>query len=131
AGIGDLSGKRVAVQQGTTGESYATENAEGAELVSFPSDAEMYQAILASQVDAVLQDLPANVPHTADGKFTIVEEYDTDETYGLAIKKGNTALVDAVNEQLTEMRDSGQYDEFYNQYFSEDAAGDEAESTGR
>ncbi|NLG22703.1 MAG: amino acid ABC transporter substrate-binding protein, partial [Actinomycetales bacterium] len=41
AGIGDLSGKRVAVQQGTTGESYATENAEGAELVSFPSDAEM------------------------------------------------------------------------------------------
>ena len=131
AGIGDLSGKRVAVQQGTTGESYATENAEGAELVSFPSDAEMYQAILASQVDAVLQDLPANVPHTADGKFTIVEEYDTDETYGLAMKKGNTALVDAVNEQLTELRDSGQYDEFYNQYFSEDAAGDEAESTGR
>jgi len=131
AGIGDLSGKRVAVQQGTTGESYATENAEGAELVSFPSDAEMYQAILASQVDAVLQDLPANVPHTADGKFTIVEEYDTDETYGLAIKKGNTALVDAVNEQLTEMRDSGQYDEFYNQYFSEDAAGDDAEATSR
>lgn len=130
-GIGDLAGKRVAVQQGTTGESYATENAEGAELVSFPSDAEMYQAILAGQVDAVLQDLPANVPHTADGAFTIVEEYDTDETYGLAIKKGNTALVDAVNEQLAEMRESGQYDEFYDQYFSEDGAGDDAESTSR
>ena len=131
AGIGDLSGKRVAVQQGTTGESYATENAEGAELVSFPSDAEMYQAILAGQVDAILQDLPANVPHTTDEQFTIVEEYDTDETYGLAMKKGNTALVDAVNEQLTELRDSGQYDEFYNQYFSEDAAGDDAEATSR
>lgn len=131
AGIGDLSGKRVGVQQGTTGESYATENAEGAELVSFPSDAEMYQAILAGQVDALLQDLPANVPHTTDGQFTIVEEYDTEETYGLAMKKGNTALVDAVNEQLTEMRDSGAYDEAYDKYFSEDAAGDDAESTSR
>ena len=130
ASIGDLSGKRVAVQQGTTGESYATDNAEGAELVSFPSDAEMYQAILAGQVDAILQDLPANVPHTADGSFTIVEEYDTDETYGLAMKKGNDALVDAVNEQLTELRDSGDYDEFYAKYFSEDAAdSDDAEST--
>lgn len=132
AAIGDLDGKRVAVQQGTTGESYATDNAEGAELVSFPSDAEMYQAILAGQVDAILQDLPANVPHTADGDFTIVEEYDTEETYGLAMKKDNGALVEAVNAQLTELRDSGQYDEFYNQYFSEDAAdSDDAESTSR
>lgn len=132
ASIADLSGTRVAVQQGTTGESYAQENAEGAELVSFPSDAEMYQAILAGQVDAILQDLPANVPHTADGDFTIVEEYDTEETYGLAMKKDNDALVDAVNGQLTEMRDSGQYDEFYAQYFSEDSAvSDDAESTSR
>ncbi|USQ75743.1 ABC transporter substrate-binding protein [Ornithinimicrobium cryptoxanthini] len=130
ASIGDLSGKRVAVQQGTTGESYATENATDAELVSFPSDAEMFQAILAGQVDAILQDLPANVPHTADEAFTIVEEYDTEETYGLAMKKGNDALVDAVNEQLAELRDSGDYDELYAKYFSEDAAdSDDAEST--
>ena len=129
--IGDLAGKRVAVQQGTTGEAYAQENAEGAELVSFPSNAEIYQALLAGQVDAALQDLPVNVDNAARGDFTIVEEYDTEETYGLAIKKDNDALVEAVNAELTELRDSGEYDELYAQYFSEDAASDDAESTSR
>ncbi|MCK0113557.1 transporter substrate-binding domain-containing protein [Ornithinimicrobium sp. F0845] len=131
ASIGDLAGTRVAVQQGTTGEAYAQENAEGAELVAFPSNAEIYQALLAGQVDAALQDLPVNVDNAKRGDFTIVEEYDTDETYGLAIKKGNTALVDAVNEQLTELRDSGEYDELYAKYFSEDGSADDAESTSR
>ena len=68
--------------------------------MAFPSDAEMYQAIKAGQVDALLQDLPVNVEHTKDGGYEIVEKYSTDEAYGFAIKKGNTALVDDVNEQL-------------------------------
>ena len=54
----------------------------------------MYQAIKAGQVDALLQDLPVNVEHAKDGGFEIVQEYSTDEQYGLAIKKGNTALVE-------------------------------------
>ncbi|WP_109473650.1 transporter substrate-binding domain-containing protein [Ornithinimicrobium cavernae] len=129
ASIDDLDGTRVAVQQGTTGEAYAKENATGAELIAFPSNAEIFQALLAGQVDAALQDLPVNVDNAKKGDFTIVEEYDTDETYGLAMKKGNDALVEAVNGQLTELRDSGQYDEFYNTYFSADAPADDAEST--
>lgn len=129
ASIDDLDGRRVGVQQGTTGEAYATENAPGAELVSFPSDAELYQALQAGQVDALLQDLPVNVTHTVDGRYTIVEEYDTDETYGLAMKKDNTALVEAVNEQLTALRDSGEYDELYDKYFSAEAAEDAASTS--
>jgi polar amino acid transport system substrate-binding protein len=129
AAIADLEGKRVGVQQGTTGESYTNENAPGAEIVSFPSDAELFQAIQAGQIDAILQDLPANLPHTADGRFQIVEEYDTEETYGLAMKKDNTALVDAVDAQLADLRDSGRYDELYNTYFSEEAADDAAQTS--
>ena len=87
-------------------------------IVAFPSDAEMFQAIKAGQVDALLQDLPVNLDHQKAGGFEVVETYSTDEQYGLAMKKGNTALVDAVNEQLTEMRDSGAYDDIYNTYFS-------------
>lgn len=116
--IDDLAGKKVGVQQGTTGKTYTEENAPNADIVTFPSDAEMYQAIKAGQVDALLQDLPVNVEHAKAGGFEIVQEFSTDEQYGLAIKKGNTALVDDVNEQLTKMRDNGTYDEFYNKYFS-------------
>ncbi|MFK5633277.1 MULTISPECIES: transporter substrate-binding domain-containing protein [unclassified Ornithinimicrobium] len=120
ASIDDLDGKKVGVQQGTTGKAYAEENATGAELITFPSDAEMYQAMQAAQVDALLQDLPVNLEHTRDGGYTIVEEYETDEQYGFAVKKGNTALVEAVNEQLTALRDGGEYDTLYDTYFSED-----------
>jgi polar amino acid transport system substrate-binding protein len=119
ASIDDLAGKRVGVQQGTTGKAYTEENAPDAEIVSFPSDAEMYPAIKAGQVDALLQDLPVNVEHQKDGGFTIVEEYSTDESYGFGLaEEGTENLLEEVNAQLQEMRDSGKYDEIYNKYFS-------------
>jgi polar amino acid transport system substrate-binding protein len=118
ASIDDLDGVKVGVQQGTTGKAYAEENATGAELVSFPSDAEMFQAIKAGQVDALLQDLPVNINHQDAGGFSVVETYSTDESYGLAMKKGNTELVEAVDEQLAALREDGSYDEIYNTYFA-------------
>ena len=117
--IADLDGKKVGVQGNTTGESYARDNATGAEIVAFPSDAELFPAIQSGNVDAVLQDLPVNIGHTEGGDFTIAEEYKTDESYGFAMDKDNTKLVSAVNEQLTEMRENGKYQEIYDSYFTE------------
>lgn len=117
AGIDDLDGVKVGVQQGTTGKTYTEQNAAGAEIVTFPSDAEMFQAIKAGQVEALLQDLPVNLDHATDGAYKVVETYETDEQYGFAIKQGNTQLVEDVNEALSEMRDDGTYEEIYNKYF--------------
>ncbi|NYD41257.1 ABC transporter substrate-binding protein [Nocardioides panaciterrulae] len=117
--IDDLSGKKVGVQQGTTGKTYTEDNAPSdAQIVTFPSDAEMYQAIKAGQVDALLQDLPVNLNHQQAGGYQIVQTYDTNEQYGLAMKKGNTHLVDDVDKQLQKMHDDGTYDTLYNKYFS-------------
>lgn len=127
-GIGDLNGKKVGVQQATSGEKYAQENAEGAQLVALPSNAEMVQAIKAGQVDALLQDLPVNVDNAKAGGYEVVEEFDTGETYGLAAKKDNQALLDAVNAELSEMRDNGTYDEFYDKYFTVEGEGESEES---
>ncbi|MFL0459711.1 ABC transporter substrate-binding protein [Kytococcus sedentarius] len=127
-GIGDLNGKKVGVQQATSGEKYAQENAEGAQLVALPSNAEMVQAIKAGQVDALLQDLPVNVDNAKAGGYQVVEEFDTGETYGLATKKDNQALLDAVNAELSEMRDNGTYDEFYDKYFTVEGEGEGEES---
>jgi polar amino acid transport system substrate-binding protein len=119
ASIDDLSGKKVGVQQGTTGKTFAEENApDDAEIVSFPSDGEMFPAIQAGQVDALLQDLPVNIEHAKEGEFELVEEFETDEQYGFAVRKGNTELRDAVNQELETLRDDGTYEEIYNKYFS-------------
>jgi polar amino acid transport system substrate-binding protein len=120
ASIDDLSGAKVGVQQGTTGKSYTEENSpEGTDIVAFPSDGEMYSALEAGQVDALLQDLPVNVEHTKDGGYTIVETYKTDEAYGFAVAEDDhDALREAVNEQLATLRDDGTYDEIYDSYFA-------------
>lgn len=115
--IDDLDGKKVGVQKGTTGETYANENATGAQVVVYPSDGEMWPALKGGQVDALLQDLPVNVEHEKDGGYTIVEEYDTDESYGLAMKK-DSPLVERVNEALAAIKESGRYQEIYDSYFS-------------
>jgi len=118
--IEDLAGKNLGVQQGTTGEAYARDNAPEAEISSFPSDAELFPALQAGRVDAVLQDLPVNLGHTQDGAFTIAQKFETDESYGFAMAKdANDELVSAVNEQLAELRDNGKYQEIYDKYFTE------------
>ena len=120
--IEDLDGMTVGVQQGTTGQDYAEANVpDGAKVTAYPSDAELFPALQSGGVDAVLQDLPVNILHTDEGAFTIVEEYETNEQYGFAVKKeGAEALLDAVNEQLSTLREDGTYDTIYENYFSED-----------
>ncbi len=120
--IDDLAGKKVAVQKGTTGEAYTKENAPEAKITSFPSDGQMYAAIKAGQVDAILQDLPVNLDHQKDpkakGKFEVVETYSTDEEYGLAMPKANKGLIEAVNDALADLREDGDYQKIYDTYFA-------------
>ena len=120
--IADLEGKSVGVQAGTTGLSYAQQNAEGATLVEYPGNAELWAAIQAGQIDAILQDLPVNLENAqADPSYVIVEEYPTDEQYGYAMAKdASPELVEAIDSTLQELRDNGTYQEIYDSYFSVD-----------
>ena len=121
ASLEDLAGKKVGVQQGTTGESYARDNAPAdAEVMSFQTDAELFQSLQAGGVDAVLQDLPVNQDHTEDGKFTVAATFETGEVYAFAMKKsGSEELAEQVNTQLAELRENGKYQELYDKYFTE------------
>ena len=60
ASIDDLAGKTVGVQSGTTGETYANENAEGATITSFEDSDGLFAALESGTIDAILQDLPVN-----------------------------------------------------------------------
>lgn len=118
--IEDLAGKKVGVQQGTTGETYTRENAPSdAKIKAYPSDAELFPALQSRGVDAVLQDLPVNLEHTQDGKFEVVAKYKTDEQYGFAVEKeGSEALLKELDAKLAELKDNGKYQEIYDKYFS-------------
>lgn len=125
ASIDDLAGKTVGVQTGTTGMAYANENKpEGTTVTDLPSDAELWTALQAGTIDALLQDYPVNYEHarTTEG-YEIVEEYPTDEQYGFAFAKDEKPnLLAAVNEQLGAMRDDGTYQEIYDTHIVDESS---------
>ncbi|MDZ4064234.1 MAG: transporter substrate-binding domain-containing protein [Coriobacteriia bacterium] len=120
--VDDLkSGDKVGVQSGTTGEAWATENLEpkGVEIVPYDDILLAFSALQAGDVVGVINDLPISqdiVKDEARG-LEIVEEIKTDETYGFAFSKENTALRDAVNWGLAEVIASGEYDAIYELWF--------------
>ena len=116
-----LAGERIAVQSGTTGETYANENApDGAEIVSFEDSDGMFGAITSGDVRAVLQDFPVNAFRaTQDDAFIVTETFPTGEQYGFAVAKGNEPVLTFLNDGLAALREDGRFDEIFATYFGE------------
>ena len=117
--IESLDGKTIAVQSGTTGEAYAKDHAPaGATIKSFDEPAAMFLALESGQVDAVLQDLPVNADRAMKNeKVVVAATFSTGEQYGFSVAQDNTALADAINNALTDLRSAGTYDTIYEKYF--------------
>lgn len=127
ASIEDLSGMRVAVQSGSTGETYANENAEqyGYEVVSFESMGDITAALTAQNVDASIADLATwtDMVETATD-LTLVQKIDTGEAYGFAVQKDDAKLLEEVNAMLDEAFEDGTYAEIYEKWIGEPYTGD-------
>jgi len=118
--LAGTSGMKIGVQDGTTGQDYAKANAPSdTKLVVFSDDGTMWAALKSGQIAGILQDLPVNIDHqnNSNGKYTVVETYNTNEQYGLAMSLDNTTLVDAVNADLATMKSDGTYQTIYDKYF--------------
>lgn len=114
-----LKGKTIAVQTGTTGESYAKANATESKIQSFDEASAMFLALESNQVDAVLQDYLINKERAdKQGTSAVSAKFEeTPEQYGFAVEKGNSALLQILNKGIKDLRDSGEYDTIYNKYF--------------
>jgi len=114
-----LAGKTIGVQAGTTGESFANDNTpEGATIKAFDEAAALFLALASGDIDAILQDRPVNAERAAEDETMVMSAIlSTGEEYGFAVAMDNTALMDAVNDALKALRDSGEYDTIYSKYF--------------
>ena len=126
SGITSLSetvGRRIGVQEQTTGELFALENApEGTEIVSFVNPGDMFLALEAGPPDGVeglLQDIVVNGERLlTDDTVTLAEFYPTNEFYGFAVgNEGSETLLAQVNEALWALRRDGTYDQIFNDWF--------------
>jgi polar amino acid transport system substrate-binding protein len=111
--VDSLAGKKVGVQQATTGETWANDN--GLDVVQFEDLGLQVQALKTGQIDAAVNDIAVLGAYVGDG-LEVAAEFSTGEQYGLGVKKGNTALLDQVNATLDRIREDGTYDTLYTKF---------------
>lgn len=120
-----LKNKKIGVQAGTTAEYFVKGDADmefvgisGAECVGYQSGALAVLDLKNSKIDAVMIDeAPArNFAKNTSG-IKVISQKLTDEEYAIAVKKGNTAFLDSVNNALKTLKDNGKFDELYAKHF--------------
>lgn len=124
-GPADLADKTVGVQLGTTGDQYCT-NEDGeseytvAEVRRYSKGMEAVSDLMAGRIDAVVIDnFPAQkFVENNEGAIKVLDTALTEEEYAIAVPKGNTEMLDAVNSVLAEMKESGELDEIVAKYES-------------
>jgi polar amino acid transport system substrate-binding protein len=116
--IDDLSGRRLAVQEGTTAESFAASRAPDDTVIEvLAGDQYMFDALRQGRVDGVLQELTVNRVHTEGGRFMVVDEFATGEQYAFAVRRDAVPLRRALDRQLQRLRDDGTYRSLHAKYF--------------
>ena len=120
--IDDLTADmKVGGQIGTTGAELALELDESGKI----SEAKIYNgldvAVMDLQngtIDALINDLPVTKAYmeAKPGTVEIVGDVLNAESYGFAVKKGNTELLDKINAGMQNLIDDGTFDEIYSKW---------------
>lgn len=103
--MGQLKGKKVIVNKGTTAETYLTQNYPDIELLKFDQNTEAFNALKDGRGDALSHDntlLFAWVRETPG--FTVgINSMGNIDTIAPAVQKGNTELRDWINNELAQL----------------------------
>lgn len=116
AGPDDLEGKKIGVQQGTTGDIYASDDYGDENVERYNKGFEAVQALQQGKIDAVIiDDQPAQTFVDENEGLKILETEYVEEEYALCFKKGS-ALVEKVNDAIAELKADGTFDKIIDKY---------------
>ncbi len=103
----DLEGKKLIVVKGTTAESYFSENYPELELVKFDEYQEAYDALLDGRGDAFSTDNTEVLAWALQNEgFKVgIESIGNTDTIAAAVQKGNTELLDYINDEIKSLAD--------------------------
>jgi polar amino acid transport system substrate-binding protein len=121
--LASLKDRKVGAQLATTGAAMAEEalGKDNPDLHLLDKCNAVFTELILGQLDAVIVDLPVAetyvklLPGLAIGSKPMSEEQ-----YGIAVKKGDKALLDKINAGLAAIRKSGEYDAITKRWFSGD-----------
>ena len=117
-GKDDLEGKRIGVQEGTTGDLEASEITD--KISRFKKGIDAVMDLKNGKIDAVIIDAnPAKVFVDKNDDLMILDEQFMEEDYAIAVDKGNKELLDVINKVISDLKKSGKFDELVEQYINQ------------
>ncbi len=137
--VGTLKGKKIGVYRGTVGDTFATQfwGDKGVEVVRYAKMEEVYIDLKVGRLDGSLSDYwetYGSFLTTPDGKGyryvgglmygkTADEKSVIGEGIGIAVRKKDQDLKEALNRALAAIRANGNYDQIRKKYFTVDIYG--------
>ena len=108
ATVDDLAGHMIGTQRGTTGYIYCSDDFGDEHVTPYDDGLTAVQALVNGQVDAVVIDnAPAKEFVAANPGLKILDTAYAEEDYAIGVAKGNTAMLDAINGALEELKNDG------------------------
>lgn len=122
--VDDIPGKKLGVQLGTTGDTYASDyegDEEGTTIERYNKGDDAIQALKQDKIDAVIIDEePAKAFVETNRELVILDEEFADEDYAICIAKGNDELRIKINNAIAELTADGTLDKIKKNYTGTD-----------
>lgn len=123
--IDDLeNAEMIGCQKATTGYIYASDTPENGgygedHVTAYETGALAVMALVNGQIDAVIIDNePAKAFVEANEGLTILDGEWVVEDYAIGVAKGNTALLDAINKAMAELKADGTFQQIVDKYIT-------------
>jgi polar amino acid transport system substrate-binding protein len=119
--VSDLKGKRVSSVRGSTSEQNIRQAVPGVRVISFNDYPNAFLALAQRKVVAmttdeiILMDLQRRAPNPDD--YVLIDEFISNEPYGLGVRKGEPAFLNEVNRVLLQMEKSGEAARIFDKWF--------------
>jgi len=120
--VEDLKGKKVGVQNSTTGQMVVEKL--GMTPNKYDTVPDAITDLINGGLDAVVADSPVVlyfIKQNPNADVQYIKGNFPKEYYGIALKLGNQELDDKVNASLKKLRENGKYNEIYKKWFNEEA----------
>ncbi len=114
-------GKKVAVKTGSTGDVYATKNFPEAEIVRLADESACVTEVVQGKADGFLYDqltIYRNNLANPDTTEAVFIPFQDPESWGIAVKKGDTELLDQLNAFIAQSKEDGEFDRLTEKHLS-------------
>ena len=113
ASIEDMDGKIIGVQQGNIADFHVEENIKYKDIKRYTKFVQAAADLKNERIDCIVMDLyPAQELVAANEELVILDGTLFEDKYAIAVKKGNTALLDQINKVIEQLKADGKIEEF-------------------